>query len=224
MITNDDWNAALDSWVAAERERLGGLPSIDEVVACVRDELPDGEAERVRALLVYYPELTQLLEESMPVEERGEARWHWRRPMSVAAGVVIALLSGAVVESRWEIAKLHRDPYVHESRHELRPARLRGGALPPPYELPAGEERYLLAPMLIAQAEEYRDYRIELVDVAAERVIWTTSGVQPVNGVFELSIPRRFLRETSYQLNVYGLAGGEAHALESFRFRVPRRR
>lgn len=223
MITNDDWNAALDAWIAAERDRLGGPPSIEQVVACVRDELADADAERVRALLVYYPELTPLLEDATPVEQFTRPAPRVHRPWAIAAGVTIALLTGLAVESRWELAALSRKPYIHESRHELRPMRMRGGALPPPYELPANEDRYLLAPMLIEQAD-YRDYRIDLVDVAEEKVIWSTAGVQPVNGVFELAIPRKFLRETSYRIDVYGLAGDKAHALESFRFRVPRSR
>lgn len=48
------WNDALDQWVKEERERLGGLPSLETVLAFKCGELEDSEASRVRSLLVYF--------------------------------------------------------------------------------------------------------------------------------------------------------------------------
>ena len=56
MITKNDWDDALDAWVAEECERLGGPPTPEEVVAYLSGDLPDAEVTRIRALMVYYPD------------------------------------------------------------------------------------------------------------------------------------------------------------------------
>jgi hypothetical protein len=127
-------------------------------------------------------------------------------------------------ESRWEISQLRREllePYVHETRHELFVMRARGPGGARPYELPRGEERYLLAPTL-SDHEPYADYRLDLVD--GSRVVWSVAGVEPSGNAFEISIPRERLRGGGYRIDVYGLAHGQAHLLERFPFRVPQER
>ena len=61
MSDRNDWHAATDELRARERERLGDPPTPEEVVALSRGELSDAEAARVRALLVVYPDLTDVL-------------------------------------------------------------------------------------------------------------------------------------------------------------------
>lgn len=227
MITKNDWDAALDEWVAAERERLGGPPTPEEVVAYTRGELTGADAARVRALLVYYPELTSLLTEvppsSAPVVPL--KRHAYGRMLPIAAGLVIALLTVLLVQSRWELARMSREqlePYVHQTRHELRPLRARGATPEPPsYELPAGEERYLLA-LTIWESRAYHDYRIEIVRTSPPepKPVWTTTGIQPVGGTFELSVSRELLQAGSYRIDIYGRGDGEERRLESYRIHV----
>jgi hypothetical protein len=211
MMTKHEWNAALDAWVTAERERLGGPPTPEEVVAYTRGTLVGEEAARVRALLVYYPELTPLLEENAPPAPRS-----FRHLLPIAAGLIIALLGVLLIESRRELARTN-EPYVHESRHELRTSRTRGvrGAGLPAYELPAGEERYVLA-LSAAGMRANHAYRIEIVDASSSAIVWSKAGVRPIDGAFEIAVPREFLREGVYRVNVWD----DEHAVESVSIRV----
>ena len=224
MITKNDWDQALESWVAAERERLGGPPAPKEVAAFLRGELPHGEAARVRALLVYDPELTSLLD-----KPAAAPRPVLRRLMPLAAGLVIAVLGALQIQSRIEIARLARErsePYIHQTRHELRALQFRGGgAAPPVFELPAGEERYLIVPILSDAAHDPR-YRIEIKDLseAGAKTVWSADRVQPVEGAFAVSVPRDFLLAGPYQLDVYGVDDEGAHLRDRYRLRVTARR
>lgn len=223
MITKNDWNAALDGWVADERERLGGPPTPEEVVAYTSGELPDADAARVRALLVYYPELTSLLtdDDEAVVVDPPARQWPW---LPIAAGLLVALLTALLLQSRWELVEQRREndkPYVHQSRHELQSLHARGAAVDPPvYDLPANEERYLLA--LMVGATNYADYRLDIVEVstAKERLVWTANGIQPIDGTFELSVPRALIRTGTFRVDVYGRDSAHTERLESYRVRV----
>lgn len=196
MITKDDWNDALDAWVADERERLGGPPSPEDVVAYLSGELPPADAARVRALLVYYPEFTPLLDERIEKPRQ-------RRPAmavrlyAVAAMLVISMLTGLLVREH----RKNGMPVVHTARHELRSFPTRGGG--PTYVLPAGEERYLLAvTTAMSTADEIRIAR-------GAEVLWRASDVRAVDGTFTLSVPGRFLKPGTYTLSLHSEGSGE---------------
>jgi len=69
MITKSDWKAVHEQMLADERRKLGDPPTFDEVLAYTRGELPAEEEERVRALLVAYPELALAVTEPFPDED-----------------------------------------------------------------------------------------------------------------------------------------------------------
>jgi len=205
MMTKDDWNDALDTWIDSEGHRLGGSPTPEEVVAYLRGELSAADAARVRALLVYDPALTPLLQERTTniVPFR-------RRLLPIAAALVIALQTVLLIQSRVQIAQMNR-PFAHESRHELEAVPLTRGPAPPPpvTDLPAGEARYLLALPVDEPSS-----RIDLVDRSG--VVWSETEVRPIEGSIELEIPGKFLRPGSYRIDVYG----EGHLVKRFAFRV----
>jgi hypothetical protein len=209
MIKKHDWDEALDVWTLGERERLGGPPTPAQIVAYTRGELPAAESTRVRALLVYYPELTPWLR----APKRPALL---RRFLPLAAGLLIATLT--VVHSRWE----DRQPYVHQTRHELQSLHARGPGEEPVYELPADEERYLLA-LVVYPERDYASYRVELVN-ARSNVVWQSDVAQPADGTFEVSVPQELIRGGTHRINVYGIDGTDARRLESFRIRVERRK
>lgn len=206
-------------WAAQKRERLGGPPTPEEVVAFLRGELNEKEAARVQALLVYYPELTPLLRERKRVVPR--KRRIWTRALPVAAAAVIALQTILLVQSRMQLAGARR-PHVHEARHELESAPLiRGFGGTPVPELPAGESEYLIALTLTGRPNT-RNYRLDLLDLSAprKRVVWSASSVRPNERTFNLTIPGTYLRPGSYTIDVYAAAEGGVYLLERFPFDV----
>lgn len=188
MITNHDWDAALDGWIAAERERLGGSPTPEEVVAFTSGELRRADAARVRALLVLDPELTALLEETAPRS--------FARQFAIAASVMVAILGAALVQTVRE----QRKPFVYASRHVLENPHQRGAVTPRVFELPANEEQYLIELQLPDDASD-PEYRIEITDPQHSTILWSAAHVQPP---LAISIPHALLGARTYRINVRG--------------------
>lgn len=210
MISSNDWDRALDAWVEDERERLGGRPTASEIARFRRGELPKEDAARVRALLVYYPDLTPLL------RAKSEKRWLGRLMSYAAVAAAAVCVTHLAIEPR--LTRETSRPYVHESRYELRGLHSRGGAAETALlELPADEERYLVT---IALSESPHDpaYRIELFDGSTP--VWRSGSVQPVDGTFEVSLPRESLRGGTYRLVVFGVDDDGAHLRDEYRLRV----
>ena len=201
MITNE-WDEALDAWIEDERERLGGPPTPEEVVAYTRGELSDADAERVRALLVYYPELTSLL---IP-DEPPATRKSFTHYLPLAAGVLIALVSIPQWRERSE-------PQILESRHELHAERARGTAEPRLYEVPEGKEGYLLTLVPFAPSG-YAKYRVEIIRDGD--VVWHTETTSS-DGTIMLSIPRDMIDDDPVRIDVFGLDADGTHRLDSYR-------
>jgi hypothetical protein len=194
MITNTDWDEALDAWVENERARLGGPPTREEIVAFLRGELSAAETTRVRALLVYYPELTPLLTERI---EKPRVIAHRPRALqvyAVAATLVIALLSTEVLVERARNA----EPAAVSSHYTFSPSLTRSGA-GLPYELAAGETRYLLT-IIPIETPRNREHEVEIA--RESRVVWRADDVHPLDGAFVIDVPGRFLERGTYTLRV----------------------
>jgi hypothetical protein len=67
MISKSEWNSV--NGELRERRDGGDPPTFDEVLAYSRGELPPEEEERVRELLVSYPELARTMFASVPEDE-----------------------------------------------------------------------------------------------------------------------------------------------------------
>ena len=210
MSSEQPWDGVLEDWVAAERERLGGPPTAEEVMAFREGRLSAEDAARVRALLVYYPELTSLLGEEEPMD-----RTTLRNLLPLGTMVLLVAMLGVAIHFR----QTSLEPYVHQARHEIQAWDARGPASPI-HDLPPGEERYLLA-LRLAQSPSYPHYRLDIVDLSEKepKLVWSGTNLRPVNGTFELSAT---LDPGLYRIDVYGLQDARAHALEHFRVRVPR--
>ena len=211
MITKDDWNAALDTWVAAERERLGGPPAPAEIVAYVRGELPAEDAERVQELLVYYPDLTPLL--SKKVRRRPAVL----RYLPIAATVAFVLC----------VVPWHRpEPsFAIEPKHELHAVQLRGrGPVPPPFELPADEDRYVLS-VFLSEPPHDPAYRVEIVEAAGGDPVWRSPDIQTDDdGAIELHVLSRGFRGGGiYRIDIYGVDAAGSHLRDSYPVRATKK-
>jgi hypothetical protein len=66
MTDKSEWQKANRELIAEERGRLGDPPTAEEMLAFSRGELTDSEEERIRDLLVAYPELARMYREPFP--------------------------------------------------------------------------------------------------------------------------------------------------------------
>lgn len=207
MITKDDWNDALDAWIVEERERLGGPPSPEDVVAYLSGELPPSDAARVRALLVYYPELTPLLSERIE-KPRARRRPFVLRTYAIAATLVIALLGMDAMQQRRRSA----EPAV-PSHHTFEAPLSRGPESV--YELPAGQPRYVITAVPTEPAAE-REYELEIT--RDRRVLWRAKDVRPIENTFVVDIPGTFLSPGMYALKIRA----DGKLVDHYPFRVTR--
>lgn len=200
MITKHDWDSALDRWIDRERTRLGGPPTPEEVVAFTRGELPQRDSARVRALLVYYPELTPLLDDAIPPRVSG-LPWRDARLGAIAAAFIIAVLSVLLLLQ----LKHDREPFAYTWRHTLDLRNSRGGTDVHIHLLPANEKQYLLD-VLLPEDLPYRAYRVDLTDAKRSEVVWSDPDLR---APFSISIPRTFLKPGTYRMDVYGITNGK---------------
>jgi len=214
--------------IAERRAQSGEPPTADEVEALFAGDLSEDEAARVRARLVDYPELVRVMTQQPPPEDvriltDDERREDWAAiqkriappipirtkprylPYAAAAAVALAALSAVYVASRSSTAP-SKPPLVarHVERRALRPdAILRGGESAPAVALAAADE-YVL--QLLTSNEVHDDsYRVEIVDMEANRVIWTRPGLRGgPSGSFEISVSGAVLRPGGrYQIVLY---------------------
>lgn len=214
-MTVDDWRAAEDEVMRLEAERLGGPPAPEEVAAYVQSQLSDAEAVRIRALLVYYPGLTDLLLTRGPSvrAKRNMAR----TVLPYAAMLIVGFLTGLLVRSGSSDA-----PRVFDVPHELHPiGAYRGSSSQRPYPLPGTEQNYLLV-LLVGREASDRHFRIDLVNsqAASPSVIWRSATLERVESrPFTISLPRELLAPGTYELRLYGV-DGEPHHVATYSVRV----
>lgn len=222
MSSRNEWDAALDDYSEQERRRLGDPPTAEQLDRYKRGQLSEEERDRIRAHLAVRPELADSLLNDILTDDEVEADWQklqrslprpgWyeRQPLRIAAGVLIAVLAGAVVQSRLSIQKLEREreePRVFSVRHELSPLEANRGAggEDTPYPLSANEDHYLLVPLLYEDTRQSA-YRVEVVDVEANRNVWSKRVALSSDAPLEISVPRAFFEPgRHYRLDLVGL-------------------
>jgi hypothetical protein len=70
MTNKSEWQEANRRLLDEERRKLGDPPTAEEMLAYCRGELPESEEERIRELLVAYPELARVYGAAIPEEPR----------------------------------------------------------------------------------------------------------------------------------------------------------
>lgn len=72
MIRKTDWQAAYRDLIAEGRQRMSEPPTAEEIEAYFRGDLAAEDANRVRELLIYYPELANAMEAPFPFPHEGK--------------------------------------------------------------------------------------------------------------------------------------------------------
>lgn len=240
MTNQSEWQEANRRLTAEQRETLGDPPTAEEMLAYSRGELSESEEERVRDLLIAYPELARMYGAPVPEEVQPavsnervtaglddlrqrlgtnvvprRARMRHYLPTSIAAALALVFFGLYVqAESRARThARNGQVPFLLGAPQELEPDGNRGPAAPT--LLRRDGEAYLLKPRLINRVR-YPHYSIELHDEKGP--VWTSHSAEPdEDDAFQIVIPHNFLRPgRTYQLRVFGVDGETPRPLGSY--------
>ncbi|HKR65153.1 MAG TPA: hypothetical protein VJZ00_15575 [Thermoanaerobaculia bacterium] len=244
MTNKSDWQEANRRLMAEQREKLGDPPTAEEMLAYTNGELSEEEADRIRDLLVAYPELARMYAAPFPeegddvseetiaaglqdVQRRlgGNVVEHRTRvrhfiPMSLVAALALVFF-GLYVQAESRARNIARGcdlPRVLGAPQELVSDAPRGSATPT--VLRKDGEAYFLKPQLINQLR-FAHYTMELKDKSGS--VWTTHSAEPdENDTFQVVVPHSFLREgVVYQLRIFGVDGKEQRLVGQYDVTVP---
>jgi hypothetical protein len=241
MMNRTEWQAVRDAMIADDRARLGPPPTAEELLAYERGELSAEEAERVRQLLLAYPELARAYAAPFPeddaalpsdvvdrqwqrfragkdVESGGRVLQFWRAVSAIAAAV--AVIFGAML---WQKESESRRPHALPEAQVLSPDGSRGVEPPHLAITPSGESVVLTVSVI--GTNDYERYRIELVRGDSQKPVWTSEPLRlPKSGsAFDLEIPSATLAPGTYQIVVEGLRGTAREPVATYSVDVMRR-
>ena len=224
MMNRTEWQAVRDALIADDRAKLGPPPTAEELLAYEGGELSAEEAERVRQLLLAYPELARAYAAPFPeddtplpadvvdwqwqrfragkdVQSGGRVLQFWRAFSAIAAAV--AVIFGAML---WQKESELRRPRVLPEAQILSPDGSRGIEPPHLAITPSGESVVLTVSVI--GANDYEHYRVELVRGDARKPVWSSEPLRlPKSGTFDIEIPSRTLAPGTYEIVVEGLRG-----------------
>jgi hypothetical protein len=214
-------------------------PTADEVLAFFDGKLEGAEQERVRELLIVYPELARVALMEMPEtddaaqlsDEELAADWaslqaqirpaapssptFWRS-LAIAATIAAVILGAMLFRS----IRASREPVFIPEAQLLLP---NGGRGPESVaQIPAGDDDFVLQLSLISQPA-FPDYRITIQDASA-RTLWTGRGMhRRSDDTFAMRVSRALLPPGKYRVVVDGLDGARTQELGRYDFVVAAR-
>jgi len=243
MTRNSDLEMLLAELDEENLRKLGEPPGIEQLEAYMRDELPEGEEkERVRAMIVAYPELARAValwpgDDDELSDDDVDHHWAAMReeiglaardadrgrvlqfrsafPAAIAAALAITF-GGLFWHAEWRLTR----PTVAWNETLLSPDGRRGGADTPVTLTPAGNSFFLVVP-LIGQAP-FIEYRLEITD--GEQSLWRSADLRrSADDSFAMLVPRSFLKPGTYQVVLYGEDGEHDVKVATYSVRVPAR-
>lgn len=246
MNGNSDWTAVHEQMLAEARQKLGAPPTAEELLAYSRGELPPDEEERVRALLVCYPDLARTLlcpgeDEIVPelTQEQIAADWKslqkkihgtrsddrggnvlpfWRFSAAIAATLAV-VFGGLLWRARSELAE-PRVPVEYSLQPE---GGVRGGGDPSEAITIGGN--VVLFVGRIGEDRGFDQFKAELADAAKPgRRLWISAPFR-VDGAdhFSIFVPaNRLERGRRYRVVLYGVDGTREERLETYSILISR--
>jgi len=219
MISKAEWqNAYRDN----QRKRGAEPPTLEDVEALQRGDLPDDVADRIREQLSHYPELARALTAPFPedgnaltpeevaadiaalrarlVQAKPPLPFPNRRYLPIAAAIVILVVVTGVV--LWLAT---RGPSRNTVTRVLYADGSRGAGEQTPIQLSTATD-YVLKPLLRPD-HQYREYRFELREVTpAQRIIWSRGSIhRETDGSYPVELSTRDLGVGRYELVLYGV-------------------
>lgn len=244
MTNKSDWQEANRRLAAEQQEKLGDPPTAEELLAYGRGELNETEEERIRNLLVAYPDLARMYGAPLPTEPDpavsdeeiaaglrdvkrrlgiGAAPQRPIRhyvPTTIAAALAL-LFFGLYVQAESRARNHARScdlPRLLGAPQELDTDATRGGGTAT--ILRKDGEAYFLK-LMLGNAVRFPHYAIELYDNKDK--VWSTNAAEAAtDDSFQIVIPHGFLRAgTSYELQVFGMDGEVRRQAGSYQIAVP---
>jgi hypothetical protein len=233
MMNRTEWQAVRDAMIADDRAKLGPPPSAEELLAYEGGELSADDAERVRQLLLAYPDLARAYAAPFPdddaalpaevvdrqwqrfragshVESGGRVLQFWRTLSAIAAAV--AVIFGAML---WQKENALRQPHVLPEAEMLTPDGSRGIEPPHLAITPTGESVVLTVSVI--GANDYEHYLIELVRGDSQTPVWSSEPLRlPKSNAFDVEIPSRALAPGTYRIVVEGLRGTDREPVATY--------
>src|ERR1043165_4741974 len=243
MIGKSEWQKAYRDSLGQEQKRVGPPPTVEQIGALQRGDLPEDEADRVREQLSYYPDLACAMAASIPEEEEAltpeeldadraallakiravpqqplpfPQRRPYSRALSAAAAVIVLAAVGGIVlwlGTRGE-TRGHATRVLYADGH-------RGAGTQTPIQLSTAVD-YLLKPVFRPE-RSYREYRLDLIeaDTAPPRVACSRSGIhREPEGSYPVTLSTAKLSPGRYELVLYGIDGDQSTRLASYTLRI----
>jgi len=213
-------------------------PTADEVLAFFDGKLEGAEQERVRELLIVYPELARVALMEMPEtddaaqlsDEELAADWaslqsqirpaapsstFWRS-LAIAATIAAVILGAMLFRS----IRAGREPIFLPEAQLMYPSGGRGPEGIP--QIQPGDDDFVLQLSLISQPA-FPDYRVTILDASA-RILWTGRGMhRRSDDTFAMRVSRAWLPPGKYRVVVDGLDGARTQELGRYDFVVAAR-
>ena len=243
MITKSDWQAVHARLLAERRRELGDPPTVEKMLAYASGELSKEDEERVRALLVAYPELLRALNADFD-DESGEdvpefvverqlralvppasgrrsdrpavgGTQLWRATTAIAA--VLALTFGALL---WRAQSQLDEPRLStwQTLYLEPDGGLRGG--PVAAKTFSSSADLFLLNIALLDERRFDGYRIDIVAANAQKPVWSRAAARPEDETFTVVVPRKSLPPNSYEAVVYGVDGTATRQIARYAFRV----
>lgn len=249
MITKADWDTIQHELFEVDQQSLGDPPTVEEMLAYARGELAPRDEERIRRLLVDYPELAHALTAPFPEDDAmpGDAGYlsddeitsrfmdfraalpeadadpnavrFWRRWTAAIAAMLALVVAGTIFEVH-RLRVALRAPQATSAEIVLSPDGQRGRPMLPPKLATMADSTLLVLP-LVGPAS-FVEFRLEIATEGGE-VAWRSSTLRVVDNDDTLTIllPRAFLRPGKYKVLLYGLDGTHEEQLATYPLRVP---
>lgn len=237
MANKSDWQEASRRLTAEQREKLGDPPTAEELLAYHRGELSEREEQRIRDLLVAYPELARMYGAPLPNEpEPGISEeaitaglhdvkqrlgiatpfrrrvWHYI-PTTIAAALAL-IFFGLYVQADNRAREIERSdsPRVLGAPQELYAGGNRG---PSATVLHDDGDAYWLQ-LHLGNTIHYPHYSIELYE--KQERLWSNRSAEPdEDDTFQIAIPHGYFRPgRTYRLRIFGIDGKTQNSVGSY--------
>jgi hypothetical protein len=253
MITKSDWDTIQHELLEADQQQGGGgePPAVDEMLAYTRGELAPEDEERVRRLLVSYPELAHALtapfpeDDAMPGDadylppeelgrryaelrrgirgEGGTVVQFWRRTSAAIAAALVLALGGLLAQAQWAAHRLRVELAKPRAASEYVVLMPDGGQRGRPHR-PVTLAPNADSTMIVAPLvgpAVMDGYRLEIKN-EQRGVVWTSGPLHlRDDDTFAILVPRAFLGPGKYQVVLYGIDGAREDELATYSLAVP---